>query len=58
VSELHRLRGELRARDDVVRRLRASLGARFDAALEFRLMTDQLKKIQELVRPMCAIKNK
>ncbi|KAH7712608.1 hypothetical protein AAVH_20058 [Aphelenchoides avenae] len=49
-SELHRLREELRARDGVVKQLRARLGDRFDAELECRLIKDQLKKLQEGMR--------
>ncbi|KAH7699799.1 hypothetical protein AAVH_33094 [Aphelenchoides avenae] len=47
VSELHRLREELRARDDVIKSLQRNLGDRFDAELECRLLKDQLKKLQE-----------
>ncbi|KAH7704414.1 hypothetical protein AAVH_28390 [Aphelenchoides avenae] len=47
VSELHRLREELRARDDVVKRLRTNLDVGFDAELECRLLKDQLIKLQE-----------
>lgn len=50
VNELHRLRDELRAREDVIKCLRARLGDRFDAELECRLLNDQLKKLQEGLR--------
>ncbi|KAH7712607.1 hypothetical protein AAVH_20057 [Aphelenchoides avenae] len=47
VSDLHRLREELRARDDVIKRLRTHLDDGFDAELECRLLKDQLKMLQE-----------
>ncbi|KAH7704855.1 hypothetical protein AAVH_27952 [Aphelenchoides avenae] len=54
VRELHRLREELRARDEVIQRLRVSLGDKFDEELECRLVKDQLKKFEEGMQQVVA----